>query len=111
MKTNTVKKTIAESPVGAITFRLPKKLTTIRQAEILSYCKKYSRSANLDMPSARLYAKITKRVLISGETLDSKRVRSPLIIIRLEGIIGYFDEIKYVFTLQKDAIQSLIQLS
>lgn len=50
-------------------------MLTLKIPLILSHCKNYSRATHSDMPSLRLYNKITKRVFVSSDTLDAKRIR------------------------------------
>lgn len=72
----------------------------------------YTQRKNIAQMTARKYGDgMSQRILVAKETLKNQdRQKLPIIILNLDGIVGYFDEMK-TFYLRQNALNQLIALS
>ena len=70
-------------------------------------CTKYYKSKNNSRMTPHKYRNgISTRLLVARETFSPKRAKLPILVLNLDGVLGYFDEAKQYYCKEK-AIQML----
>ena len=67
--------------------------------QLSSACTKYFKKKNNSRMTRHKYRdNISNRLFVAKETFSAKRIKLPIIVMNLDGVLGYFDEAKtYVF--------------
>ena len=67
--------------------------------QLNSVCTKYFKSKNNSRMTRHKYRdNISNRLHVARETFNPKRLKLPILVINLDGVLGYFDEAKtYIF--------------
>ena len=65
-------------------------------------CSKYYKSKNNSRMTPYKYRNgISTRLLVARETFTPKRAKLPILVINLDGVLGYFDESKQYYCKEK----------
>ena len=73
-------------------------------------CSKYYKSKNNSRMTPHKYRNgISTRLLVARETFAAKRAKLPILVMNLDGVLGYFDEAKAYHCKEKylSVLQSL----
>lgn len=67
--------------------------------QLNSVCTKYFKCKNNSrMTKHRYRDNISNRLLVARETFSQKRLKLPILVLNIDGVLGYFDEAKtYIF--------------
>ena len=81
------------------------------QKQLTTCCLKYFKKKNISRMTPRRYRDgVSTRILVAKETFGPKRVKLPVLLLNLDGGLGYWDEAKtYVF--KERGLGQLISLS
>ena len=81
------------------------------QKQLTTCCLKYFKKKNISRMTGRRYRDgVSTRLLVAKETFGAKRVKLPVLLLNLDGGLGYWDEAKtYVF--KERGLGQLISLS
>ena len=63
--------------------------------QIVPACTKYFKSKNNSRMTPHRYRNgISSRLLVAKETFQAKRAKLPIMMLNIDGVLGYFDETK-----------------
>ena len=76
-----------------------------------SCCTKYYKAKNNSRMTRHKYRdNISNRLFVAKETFTPKRLKLPILVLNLDGVLGYFDECK-TYILREKSLQLLHSLS